>query len=154
MSNGPKYVLLPNDVYSATDGDKHFINTQKLTFLYKVSALECAVYDARRVETEGSHYHKLNKWKLEQLIPLEPDFYGKYVIPDQRLSAEDLKMYDHRAEWADEALRLHSQRREREQAKLNERTRLAVGLGITSSDPLNKVPHYWPFPVAHGKIPD
>ena len=67
-----KYILVPDWVISRTDGDKHFISSDKLARLYGVPLRECMIAtDFERQKNILSKSHPDAEW-------LFPDFYGKY----------------------------------------------------------------------------
>ena len=151
----PIYVLLPGEVTSINDGQRHQISSRQLISCYKVPAHLCVVYESSKVDAQGSLYHKPNRWKLEQLTPLAPDFYGVYKIPEGKLNEESLASFDRAADRADEWLKAQAQEKERlKKEKLAESAKV-VEVGKIAGWPVEvdkKTP--WPFPVVHGKIPD
>lgn len=154
----PVYVLIPGPVTSITDGDMHFITARQLIECYKVSPTLCVVYEPKRVDAEGSAYHRQHRWKLEQLRPLKPDFYGKYEAPNRPMDARMLDVYDEHAHRADLLLTDARQRKaEKEKGALIKKvgplpnTPKALMQMVASKAEFS--PPNWPFPVVYGKVP-
>jgi hypothetical protein len=152
MSSDPKYVLLPGEIPSATDRDVHYITSLKLINLYKVKSQECVVYEERLLKMQGSTYHRKNRWMLERLIPLAPDYYGAYKVPEGPMDADTLSMWDARCQRADAAL-THAEEWKRLCMKEEERVAAekAAKEKMAAPPPANPV---WPFPTVYGKTPD
>lgn len=75
----PKYVVYPGHVISKADGDKHFIPSDYLMFLYGVKREECIVITSsmppplqRQAEERATAL---------KCIPLYPKTSGDYTLP-------------------------------------------------------------------------
>lgn len=65
-----KYLLIAGNVYSKTDGDRHWISAPQLARLYGVDPKECVFADELRPET----------WQGTNLRILRPRFDGDYRL--------------------------------------------------------------------------
>ena len=80
-----KYAVYPGFVFSATDGDLHYIDARRLMFLYQLDPAECIVINELRsprnrqeqLEIEG----RIRRVNEEGLIVLRPKASGNYTIP-------------------------------------------------------------------------
>lgn len=68
-----KYVLVPGDITSAADGQRHHISARQLQLLYGVHPETCIVWPE---DTRGYDL----KW-LHSLIKLIPKYNGDYTLP-------------------------------------------------------------------------
>ena len=66
-----RFALHPGNIFSANDGDIHFISSRQLSLLYGVPLSECIVWDERRPETFQGR-------RQEDYIHLYPRSDGKY----------------------------------------------------------------------------
>ena len=71
MSNEKKYLVFEGYVFSKNDGQRHFINSNKLIYLYHVKRSECII--ARR---PFEQYRDLG------LIQLRPRYDGNYKLEE------------------------------------------------------------------------
>ena len=78
-----RYVIVPGVMHSEADGQPHYIGALALMKLYGVRHDECTVYD-HRLAAHSPNYHGIHKWKLEELIPLRPQYRGNYTLPARR----------------------------------------------------------------------
>jgi hypothetical protein len=69
-----KWLVVPDFVTSKTDGQRHFINGQKLMELYGVDPEECIVV---------AHPTLTNGYDLEKLLILSPRYDGNYTLPER-----------------------------------------------------------------------
>lgn len=68
-----KYLICPGYVYSANDGEHHFLSFRKLCTLYQVNPNFCLDY------TKANHRHGQD---LTKLIWLTPKYNGDYTLPN------------------------------------------------------------------------
>lgn len=71
-----KYVVVPGEVVSATDGQTHFIGAGRLMQLYRVHPRDCVVY-----RNEQSLFGYTEKQRLE-MYWLMPRYDGCYAITE------------------------------------------------------------------------
>lgn len=67
-----KYLVIPGNVLSKSDGDEHFISAQQLMELYGVNPSECIVIDSP---------HKALSILDNDYIVLRPRYDGNYNLP-------------------------------------------------------------------------
>jgi hypothetical protein len=72
------YVLVPGFVYSATDGDKHYITWQQLQRLYQLERHEFSV--DRSTGRREIYDPPLPEGK--EIVRLKPSFNGRYGRPE------------------------------------------------------------------------
>lgn len=77
--SAPRYVLMPGYVTSRTDGQRHFINAQRLCNLYGVRMAECVVYPIGY--TSEDDIRRRNWRHPPGAIELYPRFDGRYTLP-------------------------------------------------------------------------
>ena len=75
-----KYLVIADYVLSKNDGDRHFINCNKLMQLYAVHKEECICVES---EVYGRYYPPLDVLHRQYggLIELRPKYNGDYSIP-------------------------------------------------------------------------
>lgn len=64
-----KYLVIPGDVFSKNDGDRHYVNANDLVRLYRVNPQECVIYRPGPGVRESDY---------DGLIRLEPRYHGDY----------------------------------------------------------------------------
>jgi len=64
-----KYVICPDYVISAADGQLHWVSEVRLMSLFNLNPKECIIADSRRPETFRGR---------ERLIESLPNFYPRY----------------------------------------------------------------------------
>lgn len=79
-SQKPKYLLIAGWVRSKHDGDRHYVSAPQLAVLYKVNFQECRVFMPG--EYGMSDERALAAFKADGYVFLEPDYHGKYSLPD------------------------------------------------------------------------
>lgn len=57
VSRQPRYVLHPGYVYSANDGDRHFIGALRLAGLYGVDIRDCVLGDVPQYREQKGDIH-------------------------------------------------------------------------------------------------
>lgn len=66
---GPRFVVVPGEVISKSDGDRHFISARQLIDLYRVNPAECIVLDRPHADAQRL---------MESFIVLRPRYDGDY----------------------------------------------------------------------------
>lgn len=68
--NGKKYMIVPGNVTSISDGQTHFITSSRLIMLYGLCPDECLIYHAEKVDTSDP--------EVRALVWLGPRPFGDY----------------------------------------------------------------------------
>jgi hypothetical protein len=76
--NSPKYLIMPGQVKSATDGQSHFISAFKLMNLYGVRLRDCLIYPTGSSTRDQIRQRELDR--RTELIRLGPRNDGKYQL--------------------------------------------------------------------------
>ena len=69
-----RYAVVPGDVISASDGQRHSVSAVRLMSLYDVSPSECLILD------EGEHPSIFSS-RTRGLLVLRPRDSGNYTLP-------------------------------------------------------------------------
>ena len=73
-----KYICYGGEVISRHDGDRHYIDPQRIADLYHVPSEECIF-----VRDMTDERHTLSGLDMAEYIHLYPDFNGKYEVPEK-----------------------------------------------------------------------